>query len=72
SKEYERLGFDNQYEEIFDVKIHKTTIPVRPGRNLAMIVEVATMNLRQKLLGYSIEEEFSKRVDSHTDLKEES
>jgi HPr kinase/phosphorylase len=72
SKEYERLGFDNQYEEIFDVKIHKTTIPVRPGRNLAMIVEVATMNLRQKLLGYSIEEEFSKRMDSHTDLKEES
>jgi HPr kinase/phosphorylase len=64
-KEYERLGFDDQFEEVFDVKIYKTKIPVRPGRNLAMIVEVAAMNLRQKLLGYSIEEEYNKRLDSH-------
>lgn len=61
-KYYDRLGFDDEYEEIFDIKINRVNIPVRPGRNLATIVEVASMNLRQKLLGYSMEEEYNKRV----------
>lgn len=58
---YDRLGFDSEYEDIFEVSIPKAKIPVRIGRNTSMIVEVAVMNLRQKLLGYSIEEEYNKR-----------
>jgi HPr kinase/phosphorylase len=61
-KYYDRLGFDDEYEEIFDIKVNRVNIPVRPGRNIATIVEVASMNLRQKSLGYSMEEEFNKRV----------
>ncbi|HAE43953.1 MAG TPA: HPr kinase/phosphorylase [Clostridiales bacterium] len=62
-KYYDRLGFDNEFEDIFDIKINRVTIPVRPGRNIATIVEVASMNLRQKLLGYSMEDEFNRRVE---------
>ncbi len=60
---YDRLGFDDEYEKVFDVNINRVSIPVRPGRNIATIVEVAAMNLRQKLLGYSIEEEYNRRVE---------
>ncbi|MGF0039848.1 HPr(Ser) kinase/phosphatase [Peptoniphilaceae bacterium SGI.131] len=52
-KEYDRLGLDEDYEYIFDVKVPKITVPVKPGRNIAMIIEVATMNARQKMLGYN-------------------
>lgn len=64
---YDRLGFDCEYENIFGVDIPKSTIPVRIGRNTSMIVEVAAMNLRQKLLGYSIEEEYNKRFMDNID-----
>ena len=63
---YDRLGFDSDFETIFNVKIYKTTIPVKVGRNMAMIIEVAAMNLRQKLLGYSIEDEYNKRIELFT------
>lgn len=53
TKEYDRLGLDEDYEYIFDVKVPKITVPVKPGRNIAMIIEVATMNARQKMLGYN-------------------
>ena len=52
-KVYDRMGMDNEYTEILDVKVPYTVIPVKPGRNLAVIIEVAAMNNRQKKMGYN-------------------
>ncbi len=52
-KNYDRLGTDNNYTEILGIKVPFITIPVRTGRNLAVIIEVAAMNNRQKKLGYN-------------------
>lgn len=60
-KEYERLGLDEIYEEILDIKIPKLTVPVKPGRNIAIIIEVAAKNLRQKLLGHNAAETYDAR-----------
>lgn len=51
NKFYDRLGIDTEYEEIMGVKVPSITIPVRPGRNLAVIIELATLNNRQKKMG---------------------
>lgn len=56
---YDRLGLDEQYTEILDVKIPSITVPVTPGRNLAVIFEVAAMNNRQKRQGYNAAEIFT-------------
>lgn len=61
-KEYDRLGLDEVYIELLGEKVPKLTIPVRPGRNTAMIVEVAARNARQKMLGYNAAEELSKKI----------
>lgn len=53
SKIYDRIGLDGETTEILDIKIPSLTIPVKPGRNLAVIIEVAAMNNRQKKLGYN-------------------
>lgn len=53
SKNYERFGLDDEYTEILGIKVPSITIPVRPGRNLAIIVEVAAINFRQKKMGYN-------------------
>lgn len=50
---YDRLGFENEVMDILGIKIPCVTVPVKPGRNLAVIIEAATMNLRLKKLGYS-------------------
>ncbi len=55
-KFYERLGVDQEFEEILDVKLPLVTIPVSPGRNLAVILELAAMNNRQKKMGYNAAE----------------
>ena len=52
-KVYDRMGVDNQYTSILGVKVPSLTIPVKPGRNLAVILEVAAMNNRQKKMGYN-------------------
>ena len=52
TKMYDRMGTGNEYAEILDIKVPVTTIPVKPGRNLAIIIEVAAMNNRQKKMGY--------------------
>ncbi|MFL8905897.1 HPr(Ser) kinase/phosphatase [Helcococcus kunzii] len=52
-KEYDRLGLEEEFEEILGIKIPKLTVPVKPGRNIAMIIEVAVRNLRQKNFGYN-------------------
>ncbi len=52
-KDYERLGLIDEYTEILGIKVPSLTIPVRPGRNLAIVVEVAAINNRQKKMGYN-------------------
>lgn len=52
NKEYDRLGLEEEYTEILGVKLPKIVLPVRPGRNLAIIVEVAARNWRLKNMGY--------------------
>ncbi len=53
TKAYDRLGLDNEYTKIMDVKVPVITVPITPGRNLAVIVETAAMNNRQKKMGYN-------------------
>jgi len=55
-KAYDRLGLESETEEILGVKIPRVTIPVTPGRNLAVILELAAMNNRQKKMGYNAAE----------------
>lgn len=61
-KQYDRLGLDEDTMKIMDVHLPKATIPVRPGRNLAVIIEVAAMNFRLKRMGVNTAEEFSDRL----------
>ena len=64
---YDRLGLENQYEELLGVKIPSITIPVTPGRNLAVNLEVAAMNNRQKRMGYNAAVEFTEQINRHFD-----
>ena len=64
---YDRLGLEEQYMELLGVKVPMNTIPITPGRNLAMILEVAAMNNRQKKLGYNAALEFTEQVNQHFD-----
>ncbi len=61
-KMYDRLGLDGETIEILGIELPMITIPVRPGRNLAIILEIAAMNNRQKKMGYNTAEEFNKRL----------
>ena len=60
-KMYERLGLDEEYTELLGINIPSITVPIRPGRNLAVIIEIAAMNNRQKKMGYNTAVEFNKR-----------
>lgn len=62
TKYYDRLGLDKEYEEILDLEVEKLVVPVKPGRNTAMIVEVAAMNFRQKVMGYDAAIEFTQKL----------
>ncbi len=62
-KTYDRLGLDTQYTNILDVPLPTLTIPVKPGRNLAIIIEVAAMNNRQKRMGYNAAEDLTERMN---------
>ena len=61
---YDRLGMEVQYTELMGVKIPTNTIPITPGRNLAIILEVAAMNNRQRKLGYNAALEFTEQFNS--------
>jgi len=61
-KEYDRVGIDDLYTEILGIKVPFVKVPVMPGRNLAIIIEVAAMNNRQKMMGYNAAKELNKRV----------
>ena len=61
-KEYDRLGLEEQYTEILDVKVPSLLLPIRPGRNLAVVLEVAARNLRLKQQGFNAAQELEKRM----------
>ena len=61
-KLYDRMGIDNEYVSILGVNVPSATIPVKPGRNLAVILEVAAMNNRQKKMGYNAAHELLDRL----------
>ena len=68
-REYDRLGLTNQYTEFLGNKVVSHTIPIRPGRNLAVICEVASVNHRQKKMGYNATEELYKRFQANIGKK---
>ena len=61
-KMYDRFGLTDEFENILGIDIPSLVIPVKPGRNLSIILEVAAMNNRQKKMGYNTAEEFNKRL----------
>ena len=67
TKFYDRLGIEDHFTEILDIQVPIVTIPVRPGRNLASIVEVAAMNNRHRKFGYNAAQELARRVDMRAD-----
>ena len=64
---YDRLGLEQQYTDILGVQIPMNTIPITPGRNLAVILEVAAMNNRQRRMGYNAALEFTEQINRHFD-----
>lgn len=67
-KSYDRLGLEEHTTEILGIKVPSLTVPVRPGRNLAVIVEVAAMNNRQKKMGFNAAEELSERLTKQMEM----
>lgn len=66
-KMYDRLGLDEQKTNILGIDVPSITIPVKPGRNLAIILEIAAMNNRQKKMGYNAALEFTEQINRHFD-----
>lgn len=62
NKMYDRLGLDDQTEDILGINVPCITLPVSSGRNLSVVIEVAAMNNRQKRMGYNTAQEFNKRL----------
>lgn len=61
-KQYDRLGLTDKYYDILGVKLVCNDIPIRPGRNLAVICETSAVNFRQKVMGYNAADELDRRV----------
>ncbi len=68
-KQYDRLGLTTEYTDILGIDIPSITVPVKPGRNLAVVIEVAAMNNRQKKMGYNAAEALNNRVMSEMNQK---
>ena len=68
-REYDRLGLEEEYTEILGNKVICHSLPIRPGRNLAVIVESAAVNHRQKKMGYNAAKELYKRVQANLTKK---
>ena len=62
NKIYDRIGLEQETTDILGIEVPTTTIPVRPGRNLSIILEIAAMNNRQRKMGYNTAEEFNQRM----------
>ena len=71
-KEYDRLGLEEEYTEFLGNKVVCHSLPIRPGRNLAIIVESAAVNHRQKKMGYNAAKELYKRVQESLSRKSRS
>ena len=69
-KVYDRMGVDNEFTTILGVKVPSLTIPIKPGRNLAVILEVAAMNNRQKKMGYNAAQELLDNLGLQFDKKD--
>ena len=69
-KTYDRMGVDTHYMTILGVKVPLLTIPVKPGRNLAVILEVAAMNNRQKKMGYNAAKDLLHQLGMDSDSEE--
>ena len=69
-KLYDRMGVDTEYVSLLGVKVPSLTIPVKPGRNLAVILEVAAMNNRQKKMGYNAATELLHKLGMESEAKE--
>ncbi|MBO4452482.1 MAG: HPr(Ser) kinase/phosphatase [Clostridia bacterium] len=69
-KMYDRFGLEIEYTEILGIKIPSITVPVKPGRNLAVIIEIAAMNNRQKKMGYNTAKEFEERLHKQNKTEE--
>ncbi len=67
-KSYDRLGLEDQTTEILGIRVPSITVPIRPGRNLAVIVEVAAMNNRQKKMGFNAAMELSERLTKQMEI----
>ena len=67
-KLYDRMGLDNEQMDILGIKVPQMTIPVKPGRNLAIIIEVAAMNNRQKKMGYNAAYELMQNLGMQEDI----
>lgn len=68
-KEYDRLGLEEEYTEFLGNRVVCHSLPIRPGRNLAVIVETAAVNHRQKKMGYNAAQELYKRVQENLSKK---
>lgn len=68
NKHYDRMGLENYTTEILGLNIPMLTVPVRPGRNLAVVVEVAAMNQQQKGLGYNAAKELNERIMGNLEI----
>ncbi len=74
NKQYDRLGIDDEKQKIIDTELPRLTVPVRPGRNLAVIIEVASMNFRLKRMGMNAAQQFTSKLQevieegTHEDL----
>lgn len=69
-KVYDRLGLEDEYMEVLGIKVPVTTVPVKPGRNLAIIIESAAMNNRQKRMGYNATKELMQSLGMVDDFDE--
>ncbi|WP_312693056.1 HPr(Ser) kinase/phosphatase [Caproiciproducens sp.] len=72
NKVYDRMGIDSEFTEILGIKVPVLTIPVKPGRNLAIIIEVAAMNNRQKKMGYNAAQELMQNLGMDISILQES
>lgn len=63
-REYDRLGIDDNYEEILEITLEYSVLPIRPGRNIAMLIEVAARNFRQKEAGYNAAKKLTEKLMS--------
>ena len=68
---FDRLGINESYENILGVDVVSYTVPVRPGRNIAIIIEVAAMNYRQKMMRFNAAQELADQINNHFEEPED-